>query len=141
MNSGHEVMNKILANLIVLYMKLHHCHWFVKGPHFFSLHKQFEELYDETADMMDEVAERMLAIKGTPVSTLEESLRLATIKETKQRDVQEMVREICADLEGLNKQIYEAISELEGDEGTIDVFVGIIKAFDKHVWMLRSYLE
>ena len=53
-------MNKAVANYNVLYMKLHHFHWFVKGPEFFTLHEKFEELYDEVTGYTDEIAERLL---------------------------------------------------------------------------------
>ncbi|HVH95332.1 MAG TPA: ferritin-like domain-containing protein, partial [Bacillus sp. (in: firmicutes)] len=42
-----HAVNKQVANWTVLYVKLHHYHWFVKGHHFFTLHEKFEELYDE----------------------------------------------------------------------------------------------
>ena len=36
------LLNKQLANWNVLYTKLHKYHWYVKGPHFFTLHEKFE---------------------------------------------------------------------------------------------------
>ena len=31
--------NHIVANIATLHVKLHQYHWYVKGPHFFSLHE------------------------------------------------------------------------------------------------------
>lgn len=42
-----EVLNKQVANWNVLYVKLHNYHWYVTGPHFFTLHEKFEEFYNE----------------------------------------------------------------------------------------------
>ena len=36
-------VNKQVANWTVLYEKMHHYHWYVKGHHFFGLHGKFEE--------------------------------------------------------------------------------------------------
>ena len=42
-----QMINLQIANWNVLYTKLHRFHWYVKGPHFFTLHVKFEELYEE----------------------------------------------------------------------------------------------
>ena len=103
-------MNRLLANLNVLYMKLHHFHWFVKGPNFFTLHEKFEELYDEVTEYSDEIAERLLQKNEKPISTLKECLELATIQEASSvgTDV-EMVEELINDLETINKEVLEGI--------------------------------
>ena len=54
-----EVLNRQIAGWSVLYTKLHNFHWYVKGPHFFTLHAKFEELYNLATANMDEVAERL----------------------------------------------------------------------------------
>ena len=55
-----QAINKQVANWTVLYVKLHHYHWFVTGHHFFTLHEKFEELYDEANGHIDVLAERIL---------------------------------------------------------------------------------
>lgn len=84
-DSSLEVLSKILnrqvANFNVLYVKLHHYHWYVKGPHFFELHEKFEQLYDELTQHMDDVAERLLTIGGKPLSTMRDFLQETTLKE------------------------------------------------------------
>lgn len=49
-------MNTQLSNWFILYSKLHRFHWYVKGPHFFTLHEKFEELYNEAAETADAIA-------------------------------------------------------------------------------------
>lgn len=68
-----DVLNEQVANWTVLYTKIHNFHWFVKGPHFFSLHVKFEELYNEASEHIDELAERILAIGGSPVATMKKT--------------------------------------------------------------------
>lgn len=79
--SLEQVLNRQVANLNVLYVKVHNFHWYVKGEQFFALHVKFEELYNDITLKMDEVAERLLSIKGSPAATMKEYLEIATIQE------------------------------------------------------------
>ncbi|AWI13231.1 MULTISPECIES: Dps family protein [Bacillaceae] len=134
-------MNKLVADLNVLYMKIHHFHWFVKGPNFFTLHAKFEELYNEVTEHNDSIAERLLQLNEKPISTLKECLDLATVKEASKvgTDV-EMVEELVNDLETIDKEL-TATMELAGDdEGTADLLLGISESFQKHIWMFKAFL-
>lgn len=136
-------LNLQIANWTVLYTKLHNFHWFVKGPNFFTLHEKFEELYNEAAGYIDELAERLLAIGGKPVATLQESLSAASLSEAKGGETPEaMVEAIIADFATLQvelKQGMEAAEEAQ-DEATGDLLLGILSALEKHNWMLNAYL-
>ncbi|NRG01498.1 ferritin-like domain-containing protein, partial [Paenibacillus dendritiformis] len=37
-----QMLNQQVANLNLMYVKLHNYHWFVKGDMFFTLHEKFE---------------------------------------------------------------------------------------------------
>jgi len=139
-----DSLNVQLANWSVLYVKLHHFHWYVTGPHFPVLHAKFEELYDMAALKLDELAERILAIEGKPVSTMKEFLELATIKEAnKAKDENDMLAATIADLkeliEGLQKSA--ELAEEAKDTATSDVLTTQVEELQKQVWMLRSTLS
>ncbi len=136
-------VNKQVANWMVLYVKLHHYHWYVKGHHFFTLHEKFEELYDEANEHIDELAERILTIGGSPVSTLKECLGISSINEAKGNESEEdMVRETISDFQTVISECQSAmeLAEKANDEGTSDMLLGIIGGLQKHVWMLNAYL-
>ena len=136
-------LNKLVANLTVLYTKLHSFHWYVKGHSFYTLHQVFENYYNNVTETLDEAAERLLAIGGHPVSTLKGSLELATIKEaTEKETTQEMVAQVLKDFELLiNDLTYlMSVAENEGDQGTSDFALGVKTELDKNVWMLKAYL-
>ncbi|WP_026690038.1 Dps family protein [Alteribacter aurantiacus] len=139
-----EILNRHVSNFNVLFVKLHNYHWFVKGPNFFTLHVKFEELYDEVAGHIDELAERLLAVKGTPVATMKEYLNTATLKEAEgESSADDMVQALVKDLDTLVEELKGDIETLEegvGDEATADMLIGIRQSFEKHNWMLRSYL-
>jgi len=137
-------LNQQVANLTVLYTKLHHYHWYVTGENFFELHVKLEELYDYAAGKMDEIAERMLALQGNPVSSLKDSLAISTIKEARGGEsAKEMVQAVIADFDQLVAELKEGIAIAEGadDDSTADILIGMIAALQKHTWMLRSYLR
>ncbi len=136
------VLNRQLANWSVLYFKLHHYHWFVKGDQFFELHQKFEEFYNEAALILDQIAERLLAIGGIPGSTMREYLNQATIQEAVGNETTEqMVQQVAADFQTISGETGEAIKAAEsiGDAATADLLIGLLAKLEKHLWMLKAY--
>ncbi|WP_338470865.1 Dps family protein [Niallia sp. XMNu-256] len=138
-----ETLNTQVANLSVLYMKLHNYHWYVKGKNFFTLHTKFEELYTETAAHLDTIAERMLSIGASPTATLKEHLELASIKEAKGNEsAQEMVQALSDDFHTICNELTDGITlaEDKDDQPTADLFIAIRTSLEKHRWMLEACL-
>ena len=139
-----QLVNKEIANLTVLYTKLHNYHWFVTGTHFFALHTKLEELYNEATMNLDELAERLLALGEKPVATIKEYLELTTIEEaTGNETTEDMVQSVINDFEKISRELVEAIDLAEKDEDqvTADLLIGMKKSLNKNVWMLRAYLK
>lgn len=138
-----QVMNQQLANWNVLYTKLHRFHWYVKGPHFFTLHAKFEELYEEAAGTIDELAERLLIAGGKPISTLKEYIQYATIVETSEDlTAEEMVLHVVNDFSQLISELKGKVAAAQvNDEVTSDMFTELIEKLSKHNWMLTSFLQ
>lgn len=141
--SLEQVLNRQVANLNVLYVKVHNFHWYVKGEQFFALHVKFEELYDDITLKMDEVAERLLSIKGSPAATMKEYLEIATIQEaTGKEDARGMVQALIEDFATVAEELTEGIELAEevSDQPTADLFIKIRTDLEKNQWMLRSFL-
>ncbi|OXS73935.1 Dps family protein [Domibacillus enclensis] len=137
-------VNKQVANWTVLYTKLHNYHWYVKGPQFFTLHTKFEELYTEASVHIDELAERLLALEGKPIATLKESLDKASVEEAAGKETAEqMVQSLVDDFTTLTAELKEAmdLADEVGDETTGDMLLAIHQSLEKHVWMLKSFLN
>jgi starvation-inducible DNA-binding protein len=139
-----KYMNALLANYHVHYQKLRNFHWNVEGPDFFELHVYFENQYNDTKVNIDDIAERIRVFGKRPLSTMQEYLDSAEIKEiNKQCAPYEMVQEILADYEILLSDmmnITNAANE-NGDAGTIDMMTTFIKKLEKNHWMLKSWLK
>ena len=139
-----ELLNRQVANLGVLYVKLHNFHWLVKGPQFYQLHQLFESLYDEVTEKFDVVAERVLMLEEKPVATLKEFLQVATIKEaTGTETMVAMIESVISDFKLLEKEMTEGIKLAQdlSDEVTADILIGMVADLQKHLWMLKSVLK
>ncbi|MDU4696074.1 MULTISPECIES: Dps family protein [Paenibacillus] len=143
-SSLEQLLNEQVANLNVLYVKLHNYHWYVKGSNFFRLHVKFEELYNEVSEQMDAIAERMLTLKWNPSATLKEYLELATIQEAVgKEEPQAMVQHVLEDLATLTEAYQEGITlaDQAEDPATSDLLTGYVGSLEKHMWMLRAFLD
>lgn len=141
-----SVLNKLVANQGVLYVKLHQYHWYVTGSDFFTLHDKFEELYDTASEHFDAFAERMVAKGEKPYSTLGEFIEHATIEEKPYTDnisSEQMVGNIISDYEKIKQVAQEGVAAAsdEGDAVTEDMLIGYIEEIDLNIWMLRAFLN
>ncbi|GAB6929257.1 Dps family protein [Paenibacillus sp. JCM 10914] len=138
-----HVLNVQVANWSLLGVKLHHYHWFVKGPQFYVLHEKFEELYNTAAGYVDELAERLLAVGGKPAATMSQYLQLATLKEaSNEESAEQMVGQLVADFRQLAEELKAGIDAAgqEHDDATADLLTGMMSNVQKHAWMLSAYL-
>jgi len=139
-----KVLNQYLANLHVLYTKLHNYHWNIEGKGFFTIHGKLEELYNHTAEEIDEVAERVLTLGFRPAATMKEYLALATLKEAASEAIQGegIIKALQGDFEVIIGELREALrlADEHDDQVTVDLFVGTIANYEKTLWMFRAYL-
>lgn len=149
MQSGTDklerLLNEQLANWAVLYVKLHHHHWYVKGMHFDTLHAKFEELYNMAAASMDELAERMLAIGMRPASAMKDYLALATIQEEQRQSMsdQDMLASTVDDFAKMTEGLKAAIQLAEDrqDLATADILIAYVQEIEKQKWMLSAMIN
>ncbi|MCF8010484.1 MAG: DNA starvation/stationary phase protection protein [Clostridiales bacterium] len=137
-------LNLYLANLNVLYVKLHNFHWNVVGFNFFEMHEKLQELYEFVALELDRIAERILMLGYKPVASLEGALRLTTLKEAPSVDFSSVnvARAVIHDFTEVVKQIRKlaALAGENNDEYTIVLLGDAIGFYEKNIWMFRAYL-
>ncbi|MCF7930259.1 MAG: DNA starvation/stationary phase protection protein [Acholeplasmataceae bacterium] len=144
MEKLYQALNKQVANLSVLFTKLHHFHWYVSGPNFYPLHAKFEEFYDEVNELYDAFAERLLMIGGQPVSNLKGYLAITSLKEASGTEKpEEMIGHILDDFKLLATELKEVLflAQEKNDETTADMLITTLASFEKHIWMLSSTLK
>jgi len=137
----HQFLNERIADLGVLYFKLHRFHWFVEGPAFYPMHAKYEELYDEVTALFDEYAERLLSIGGKPLATMKEYLSVSKISEEGSEVTPEaifvtLIKDYSYFVQNLKEGV--KLAEGEGDMTTADMFIESIGSFEKHLWMFKQ---
>lgn len=137
-------LSRLLADSNATYNKTLHYHWNVRGPHFYSLHKLFEEQYIELREAMDLIAERVrqLGADTPPFGGPMDSLT-AIRADSGVPAAMDMVRELIEAHEMTSRAARAAVSvaEEQGDVATADLATERIEAHQKALWMLRSMTE
>ena len=139
------ILNALLADEFVLYVKTRRFHWNVVGPDFGELHKFFESQYEALDEIVDEVAERARALDAISAGSLQEFLKLTRLKEQagKNHDAGGMLAALLADHETVIRSLRKDLETADklGDAGTNDFLTGLMEQHEKFAWMLRSYLR
>ncbi|NDF12304.1 MAG: DNA starvation/stationary phase protection protein [Proteobacteria bacterium] len=141
-----EHLKSVLANTYVLYLKTQNYHWNVTGGNFAALHELFNQQYTEMAAAIDEIAERIRALGSFAPGSFAEFSEFAVISEASAKDkagANKMVKNLRDDnhtLVGILEKALKA-AQAEGDEATVDLFIGRTAAHQKHAWMLDSSIE
>lgn len=141
-----ELLNNDLADAYLLLVKTKKYHWDVVGPQFRSLHQLWEEHYQALTMNIDSIAERVRALGGFPVSTMEGFLKLASLKENPEYlpSATQMVSKLVDDHELVIRNLREHIDKCSDefhDEGTADFLTGLMEGHEEMAWMLRSFIE
>ncbi len=131
-------MNKLLADITVLYNKLHTMHYNVVGKDFYSMHVMLEGEYNQMHEWIDEVAESMKMNGVYPVATLKEVLELTEIKELEARDYkgEEVLTILLEDY----KMLVTQMVELKEEAGLIqeNLLDDMITYLTKQIWFIES---
>ena len=144
LKSVHGILNAVLADGNILYIKLRKFHWNLKGPDFLELHELFEVQYTALEAAIDLVAERISTLGGVAIGTTTEFAKNSQLKETpgKVPTNQMMLKELVGDHESIVKSLRKLIDDCDtkyGDAGTADFLTGLMSDHEKMAWKLRQY--
>lgn len=142
----NEILNKVLANGNILYIKLRKFHWNLSGDNFMELHLLFEDQYTAVAEAVDEVAERISTLGGTAIGTTSEFAEQSELKESPGEvpNTQGMLKELVSDHESIVKSLRENLDKCEeeyNDAGTADFLTALMQEHEKMAWKLRKYFK
>ncbi|MBO3457908.1 DNA starvation/stationary phase protection protein [Aetokthonos hydrillicola Thurmond2011] len=141
-----RLLNQDLADAYLLLVKTKKYHWDVVGPQFRTLHQLWEEHYTALTETIDAIAERVRALGGYPIGTMEGFLKVATLKEhagnvpTASQMVANLVEDHEQVIRNLRQHVDQCADEFH-DEGTADFLTGIMEGHEEMAWMLRSFIE
>ena len=141
-----DILNKLLANNAVLLIQTLNYHWNITGPEFHDYHLLLDKQYRQLFDDMDLIAERVRAVGGTALGSMDALLKNATIKEDtgKTPTPNQIITKLFQQNEFFVEQLREGISLLEQDSddfGTRKMLEDLIERYEKVIWMLKSLLK
>ncbi len=140
------LLNTLLADEHVLYIKMRNYHWNVRGMHFQSLHKFFESQYEELSGLIDDIAERVRSLGHYAVASMKDYVNLTRLLESNHTDGndQKMLRNLLYDHETIIRILRdELVKEADKykDIGTSDFITTLMEKHEKMAWMTRAYIE
>ena len=140
-----ELLNARLADAIDLGAQSKYAHWNVKGPNFIALHELFDKVAESIEEQIDTIAERITALGGRAHGTLAAVARTSSL-----RPYPEEIVEGLAHVEALSGALADHGAKLRGaiesadrlgDADTADLFTGVSRETDKHLWFLEAHLH
>lgn len=144
MDESVVLLNRLLADHFTFLLKVWQFHWNVRGDSFGSYHERMKELYDKQIDYVDDTAERIRALGGTPLTSMEAMLQNNHIQEHEggAPDAMEMWRVILGDMESIIQLIRDIHGRIDSsDLGTLNFLEDMITKMEKDAWMTRSLFE
>jgi starvation-inducible DNA-binding protein len=138
------LLNQRLADAIDLGTQVKQAHWNVKGASFIALHELFDQVAEHVEDQVDLLAERITALGGVALGTVEVVSRTSSLKAYPLdiRDGTEHLRALSNVVADFGSKVRAAIDATAdwGDATTSDVFTQISREVDKDLWLLEAHL-
>lgn len=141
-----QILNGILSDEFLLYLKTRNAHWNVEGNDFYNKHKFFEAQYEQLEGIVDDVAERIRTLGHYAAASLRTYLELTRLTEQSREpnDSLGFIRDLLIDHEVIVVHLRENINYIANDlkdVGTSDFLTGLLETHEKMAWMLRAHLR
>ena len=139
-----EKLNKYLADIAVMYIKLHNLHWNVYGMQFKGVHEYLEAQYDAFTENMDAVAELLRMHGEYPAASLADYLKLSSVQELPSEavEIKKALALVLEDLTALDQDA-KSIRVMADDDDIFDVVAMMednVAAYQKTMWFISSML-
>ena len=130
-----------LVELVDLSLLGKQLHWTVVGPLFRPLHLQLDELIDSWRALADTVAERAVAIGFYPDGQAAAVAAGTPLRAVDRGELEDhvVVRELTGRVGEVAERARERMDRLGAlDPATQDVVIEVVRALEKHLWMIRA---
>ncbi len=138
-------VNKYLADIAVMYVKIHNLHWNVVGQQFKGVHEMLEGLYENFGEALDDVAEVLKMHNEMPLASMRSYLAVTKIHEIDEKEftIAETLSTVLADLETM--QATALALRKEGEEAdcfsVVNLLEDHLENYHKNLWFLRATLK
>lgn len=138
------LLNARLADALDLESASKQAHWNVKGPHFIALHKLFDELHSNIEEHVDSIAERITALGGIALGTVQAAARASSLQPYPENiaEGEQHLAALAERLADFGAKVRAAIGQSDeiGDADSADLFTQISRDLDKYLWFVEAHL-
>jgi starvation-inducible DNA-binding protein len=140
-----QLLNKILADSMILYAMYKKHHWLVAGPTFYQLHLLFDKHADEQIELIDLLAERVQSLGGIAVGDPRHAAELTTIERPPNgaEEVPAMIHRLLDAHETIITRVREGIRRTDRNEdwGSNDLLMSdVLRRNELQVWFISAHL-
>jgi len=140
-----QILNKILADTMILYALYKKHHWLVAGPTFYQLHLLFDKHAEEQLELIDLLAERVQSLGAIAVGDPRHAAELTTIERPPDgaEDVPAMIHRLLDAHETVIEKVRDGIDKTEKtkDWGTNDLLMGdVLRRNELQVWFVAEHV-
>ena len=138
-----DLLNQRLADAIDLDSQTKQAHWNVKGPHFVSLHKLFDEVHDAMEEYVALLAERVVQLGGIAAGTVQVVAGRTALPEYPSAIAPETeyVYALARSLAEFGGHVRRAIDQTNdwGDQVSSDICTEISRGVDQWLWFVEAH--
>lgn len=138
-----NLLQPILADLIVLGTQVKQAHWNVKGSSFLPVHKFMDDLYEESEEWVDTVAERIAQLGFQTMGTAAMAAKATSLPDLPMETYECMaVLGAIADRVAMVANcVRHCCGQMGDDLTTQNVMLNIAEALDKQLWFVEAHLQ
>lgn len=140
-----QILNEILAEEFVLYVRTLNYHWNITSHHFPEYHKFLQTQYEELFEFCDTVAERVRAMDEKALGSMAEFIKHSELKEKNgSLNYLQMFEHLLEGHEAVIRTIRVAqqeIMEKFKDAGSNNMLLNMLEKQEKMAWMIRSITQ
>lgn len=140
-----ELLNRILADSIILYSLYKKHHWLMRGHTFYQLHLLLDKHAAEQIELIDLLGERVQTLGGVAIADPRHVAEMTTVPRPPNgaEEVPAMLSRLLEAHEITIAKIREAIGRTAAnrDDGTNDLLMGdVLRRHELEVWFIAEHL-
>ena len=140
-----QLLNRILADSIILYSLYKKHHWLVRGHTFYQLHLLLDKHADEQLELVDKLAERVQTLGGVAIADPRHVAEVTTIPRPPNgaEQVPAMLSRLLEAHEIVIEKVRDAITSTAAnrDDGTNDLLMSeVLRTHEMQVWFVAEHL-
>jgi starvation-inducible DNA-binding protein len=140
-----QILNKILADSMILYSHYKKHHWLMRGQTFYQLHLLLDKHAGEQLELVDLIAERVQTLGGVAIADPRHIAEVTTVPRPPDgvEEVPVMLSRLLDAHELIIGEVRDGITATAAnrDDGTNDMLMGdVLRCHELQVWFLAEHL-